>query len=336
MDSYYEEVPIDKIKLDYDNPRIALVIERYGENVTAEAVALALGSFSGGTPGGTTFNSLKESIKQNKGVIHPIVLNKVGEEYTVIEGNTRVQIYRDFDEQGVEGNWKKIKSIVYEDLPEDKIHAIRLQSHLVGPRDWDPYSKAKYLDYLSNSEKLSTSEIISFCGGNKNEIIAMINAYRDMEKFYRPQLAADDEFDQRKFSAFRELQNKKIVDALIANQFTKKDFAKWVIDGNIDTMQGVRKIPAILSNKRAKEVFLKETVSEAIKHIDVPDTTGGLLANANYLQLSTLLVKKLANLPFAEVKRLSDIELSTDRDILLDLKYTLDDIIEYISSTNEE
>lgn len=335
MDSYYEEVPISEINLDYDNPRIALVIERYGENVTAEAVSLALGSYSGDTTG-TTFNTLKESIKQNKGVIHPVVLNKVDDEYTVIEGNTRVQIYRDFDEQGLEGDWKKIKSIVYENLSEDKIHAIRLQSHLVGPRDWDPYSKAKYLDYLNNSEKLSTSDIVSFCGGNKNEISAMINAYREMEKYYRPQLAADDEFDQRKFSAFRELQNKKIVDALIINKFTKEDFAKWVIDGNIDTMQGVRKIPSILSNKRAKEVFLKETVSEAVKYLDLPDPSGGLLANANYLQLSIVLSKKLAAMPFNEVKRLKDSESSTDKDTLLDLKDALDDIVKYISSTIEE
>ncbi len=255
MDSFYEEVPISKINLDLKNPRISLVIERYGENVSAEAISLALGSYNGETSG-TTFSTLKESIKQNKGVIHPIILNKVGDEYTVIEGNTRVQIYKEFQEEKVDGNWQSIRSIVYEDLDESRIHAIRLQSHLVGPRDWDPYSKAKYLNYLSNSQKLSTSEIISFCGGNKNEVSSMISAYLDMEKYYRAQLSSDDEFDQRKFSAFKELQNKKIVDALFLNGYTKKDFARWVIEGNIDTMQGVRKIPAILSNKDAKEAFL--------------------------------------------------------------------------------
>ena len=84
MDSFYEEVPISKINLDLKNPRISLVIERYDENVSAEAISLALGSYNGETSG-TTFSTLKESIKQNKGVIHPIILNKVGDEYTVIE-----------------------------------------------------------------------------------------------------------------------------------------------------------------------------------------------------------------------------------------------------------
>ena len=221
MKSYYENITISEIFLDFNNPRIARVLEMYqGGEIPSEAISMALGSSSEST--GTSYGSLKESIKTNGGIIHPIIVNKTSDgKYVVIEGNTRVQIYREFQEQGVPGDWTKICAVVYEGLGNEFIHAIRLQSHLVGPRDWDPYSKAKYLNSLSNIEKLPMNQIVSFCGGNTNEVLKMINAYIDMEKYYRTQLSADDVFDPRKFSAFVELQNKSVIDALFINKFSE-------------------------------------------------------------------------------------------------------------------
>ena len=95
---------------------------------------------------------------------------------------------------------------MYDQLDEKDIDAIRLQAHLVGPRQWDPYSKAKYLNYLSNSEHLTTDQIIDFCGGQKSEVHRFIDAYNDMEDHYRPLLASDDQFDPTRFSAFVEMQ----------------------------------------------------------------------------------------------------------------------------------
>jgi hypothetical protein len=337
MDSYYEEVPVLKIKLDIENPRIALMLQSYGPNVTAEAIALALGSGSGETTG-TTFSGLRESIKTNGGVIHPIILNKKSDdEYTAIEGNTRVQIYREFEEQKVPGNWKTIRSIVYSNMDDEHIHAIRLQSHLVGPRDWDPYSKAKYLNYLSNSQKLSLNEIIDYCGGKKGEILSMITAYNDMETFYRPLLTADDEFDPRMFSYFKELiESKNRIDSLIANGFTKSDFAKWVLNGNINTASSVRKLPVILGDKKAKEVFLKSNIIEAQKLIDVPWGPGGLIENATYIQLANELIKKLANLPWSDIRKMMNDSESPERDILIDLKENIEDFLKNIKLNAEE
>ncbi|WP_407721671.1 ParB/Srx family N-terminal domain-containing protein [Ruminococcus sp. JE7B6] len=49
---------------------------------------------------GTTSDScasLRQSIEANNGIIHPIVVNKQADgTYVVIEGNTRLQIYKDF------------------------------------------------------------------------------------------------------------------------------------------------------------------------------------------------------------------------------------------------
>ena len=63
------------------------------------------------------------------------------------------------------GNWETIKSIVYENVNEEKMDSIRLQAHLVGPREWDAYSKAKYLNYLVNVKYMQMTSLIVYCGG---------------------------------------------------------------------------------------------------------------------------------------------------------------------------
>ena len=150
----------------------------------------------------TTFQSLRSAIGTHGGLIHPILVNKeTDNRLVVIEGNTRALIYRQFRSDDSSGRLDEIPAIVYDDLGQESIDAIRLQAHLVGPREWDPYSKAKYLDYLSNTEHLTTDQIIDFCGGQRSEEYRFIDAYNDMERHYRPPLASDDQFDPTRFSS---------------------------------------------------------------------------------------------------------------------------------------
>ena len=98
---------IDDIKLDVENPRIKQYLEFYTE-ISSEMLALALSDSSNGDAS-TTYRSLKESIKVSGGIIHPIVVNVDNDGvYTVIEGNTRLQIYKEFAENSVDGNWQTI------------------------------------------------------------------------------------------------------------------------------------------------------------------------------------------------------------------------------------
>ena len=45
---------------------------------------------------------------------------------------------------------------------------------------------------------------------SSDEVKKMIDAYNDMEEYYKSNLSDDSEFDQRKFSAFSELQNQQM------------------------------------------------------------------------------------------------------------------------------
>ena len=51
-------------------------------------------------------------------------------------------------------------------------------------------------------------ELVSYCGGSRNDVLQSINAYVDMETHYRPVIDdVDGDFDPSRFSAFVELQS---------------------------------------------------------------------------------------------------------------------------------
>ena len=300
-------LPVESLVLDASNPRVARFIEMYGGEVSDEQMSLALGAASSEEgENATTFQSLRASIKTHGGLIHPILVNrKIDDRLVVIEGNTRALIYRQFMSSEDSDRWNEIPAIVYNDLEEKAIDAIRLQAHLVGPRQWDPYSKAKYLDYLSNSEHLTTDQIIDFCGGQRTEVHRFIAAYNDMEAYYRPVLDSDDQFDPTRFSAFVELQAPRVQEALVTSGYTKTDFSRWVHDQTLYPLDRVRRLPAILANPQARKVFLTNGAREAEKVLDSPSTADAL-ADATLVQLANALLDFIEQMSYADVLRLRE------------------------------
>lgn len=302
----FNMLPIDELQLDTDNPRIARLIEKYGPNPNAEQINLALGAGSPTTSeGGTTFQSLKESIRTSGGIIIPIIVNKkTDNSMLVIEGNTRVAIYREFVNQGVPGNWTTIPAIVHNNLEPARVEAIRLQAHLVGPRQWDPYSKAKYLDYLRNCEHLTLNQVIDFCGGRKPEVLTYIDGFKDMETYYRAILEDESDFDPTRFSAFVELQKPRIKQSIVEAGFDLHEFARWVDERLIDPLATVRDLPRILANKHSRAKFLKEGAKEALK--ELVRNEGGDLSTISMDILVKEMINRLRNISFKAVQEMSE------------------------------
>jgi hypothetical protein len=323
----FEFVPIDDLHVDTKNPRVALWVEMYKE-VTEVEMRLAVqrgGPEDDST--GTSYNALKQSIRTNGGVIHPIVVNRETDgTLRVIEGNTRTLIYKEFKTSKVTGNWDTIPAIEHDSLTEQQIDAIRLQSHLVGPREWDPYSKAKYLSALRDMD-MPFSLVVDYCGGNQREVERLIDAYSDMEKYYRPIVEADDKyFDYTRFSGFVELQNPRIVQALVAFHFSKTDFAKWIDDKRLHPLNTVRHLPRILQNELSRKVFLEDGAEEAIKVLDKTDQHLTVtLENASLLQLAKALHKKIISIPWGEIQNLRTDPDTEMKDVMGDVKDVLQD-----------
>ena len=327
--SNYVELPIDKICLDRSNPRIANFLDLYEESeINSDIMALLLSTTADACA------SLRESIKENGGIIHPIIVNKNSSgNYVVIEGNTRLQIYRDFVKARVPGNWEYIKAIVYDNLDSNEQHSIRLQAHLIGPREWDPYSKAKYLNYLANEEHMPMNVLIAYCGGNSkaSEIRHMITAYQDMQEFYRPLCDDDSMFNIKKFHGFVELQNRNILENLILHGYDKKDFSQWMVDERFSKLEDVRRLPDILNSKKATEAFFKEDSKAAKKILAVEEISSDSLKNVPYDLLAKELIKRMDDFKQKEIDLLRygvdyAAKLSVLRDVIESVQFIVDEV----------
>ncbi len=303
MTPQLQQLSIDDVLLDETNPRIQRALSMYGDEITADRIALALKEGSDERESSsTTFSRLRNSIIKNRGIITPIIINVRDGQRVCVEGNTRLLIYRELHEDEPNGTWKKIPSLVYDGAGPEIMEAIRLQAHLIGPRPWDPYSKAKYLDYLWNEEYLSEEEIIEYCGGNKKQIQASIAAYRLVENVYRPLLEDDNDFDPTRFSGFVEFQDPKVCRAVYDAGYKDKNFARWLHDRKIVRLEHVRSLPDIFQNEEAKQAFIYGDSLEAIKVLNQP-SVDELIAKLSLEELLEIVEKKIYGITYSEVEQ---------------------------------
>ena len=298
----HQLVPIEQIGLDRDNPRIKKFIEMHGDNPTPKQFYLALGTAGDDEDGNSSanFQKLKNSIFTNKGIIQPIILNKRDGQLVCIEGNTRVALYRQFKEENVAGPWDTIPALVYENMEDNDLDAIRLQVHLVGTRAWDPYSKAKYLHHLRYKKDLPMGWIVDFCGGRQKEVTESIQAFIDMEQHYRP-VVDEGNFDTSRFSGFIELQKPGIKQAISEAGFDTADFGKWIAAEKFPQLQMVRQLPRILKHAKAKAEFLKagRDARHAATFLEQPAVSKAL-GDATLPQLAAALKNSIYGLPWLE------------------------------------
>ena len=329
----YENLPIEKVELDIENPRIKNYLSIY-KKIDSKDLALAL-SGSPESDGSEKYRALRDSIKENGGIFTPIIVNHTTEDdrYVAIEGNTRLKFYMEFNEENPDGTWSSIPSIVYDDMDENEKHAIRLQAHMVGARDWDAFSKAKYLDYLYNEEQKPMSFLKDFCGGQESYIRLLIEAYKDMENVYRPYCEENGiDFNTADFSYFVELQKKGTKDALLIHNYDVRDFSEWVIDGKkIPRAESVRKLTQVMNDDIARKTFIKSGMDEAVKKLDVSDKESRKLAKTNLYALIKETIMKLRKMDKDEILALmNDPKYDEQRELIYDLRYEADSVCSFI------
>jgi len=303
---------VEDISYDRDNPRIKKALEKWGDQINAQRISFALHSANGGSSGVPSYDRLRDSIRASSGIVVPITVtvNKDGG-YVCIDGNTRLAIYKEFLQRDVSGDWTQIKSVVLDPASRRDIETIRVTAHLVGPRDWPAYEKARYLHHLRNQEFMDYEEMIALCGGNRRDIERQIDAYHDMNEYYRD-VVEDDSFRIDRFSGFVELQKPKIKDAIFDAGCDLKDFGEWIRDGKIYRLEDVRNLPKVLQDEEAKEVFLAgeiRSIEDAIRVVEKrqqtePGSTKLTLKTASMYHLAVALNRRITDLPYSELRAL--------------------------------
>ncbi len=335
MKDEYQFLDVSIIEFDTENPRIKMALEKYGDAITAERIHFALRSASDDSNATSTFSRLRDSIRAHGGITQPITVVIEGDKQRCIDGNTRLAIYRDFLNQEADGNWKKIRALVMQDALPREIETIRVSAHLVGSRPWPAYEKARYLHYLYHAQFMQFDEMVALCGGNKQDIERQIDAYNEMNQYYRD-IVDDTAFHIDRFSGFVELQRSAVKDAIFEAGFDLEDFGGWIRDGNIRRLADVRQLTKVLQNKKATDIFVKGgvgSIEQAVKYIDrekeatLDTATSNLnLGNAPLHLLAQVLSGKINNMPFSTLQLLQ--EAKSDQDV--ETVQALEDLFEHL------
>ena len=343
MESTYRPIPIDQIDFDKENPRIKVALEKYGDKLDDQRIRFALQTATEGSSSTSSYRSLKDSIRAARGISIPIVVWPDDDRYVCVDGNTRLTIYNELHDENTPGDWTTIKCLVLDNPTQSDIETIRVTAHLVGAREWPAYEKARYLHYLRNVEFMDYDELIARCGGNKATITRQIDAFHEMNEYYRD-VNTDDAFKVDRFSGFQELQKPNIKDAIYTAGFDLYDFGRWIRDGQIYRLADVRKLPLVLADEDAKAAFLTGSVrsiedgidiAEAKRRKDVsPSPSETSVADASMVTLAEALLDRVRTLPRQDYVALRDRQYENadqDVDVLRDLAEHLHDLLQDVS-----
>ena len=343
MKNTYQSIPTSQIKFDRENPRIKVALEKYGDKLNNERIRFALQTATEGSASTSSYRSLKDSIRAAGGISVPIVVAPKDDQLVCIDGNTRLTVYNELEEEGAPGDWTSIDCLVLQDPEDQDIETIRVTAHLVGAREWPAYEKARYLHYLRNVEFMDYDELIARCGGNRRSINEQIEAYHDMNEFYRD-VSSGDAFKVDRFSGFVELQKKDIKESIYNAGFDLHDFGRWIREGQIFALRDVRKLPRVLADKEARDVFVDGgirsieraiEVAEANRRKDDPTSSAATtIEKASMAALAGALLQKITSMPRQDYLALRDREYETadqDIDILTDLADQLNGLLSDVS-----
>ena len=313
----HRNIDIYQIEYDITNPRIGFFIDTTPDKLTQEAMPFALKKDK------ASYDSLKESIEINGGATYPIYVIEIAKnKYTVLEGNTRLLIYRDLHAKDpAKPDFRRIPSIVLpKDLTKKEEDFIRLIAHLRGPTEWDAYEKARYLYHLWDKEGYNFDNLKKNTKLSINEIKANIDAFELMERQYKPKYGKDRKYVQR-FSYFVEyIKDKKLQALLQKNRLSVKDFCKWVAEEKVSRAIDVRDLKEFFQYPQVSKKFLKEDYDAAMYELSTlrPEFSSRLYEDVRRV------IDDLKKIGLGEIIELSNKENDAKRKLLLDLQSLLE------------
>jgi len=258
-----KEIEIDRLVLDEENPRIGY----WRDNImrvtdVASQGELELAVKSGGYE---DYNRLKRSIEASEGAMEEIWAYPIaGEKYKIIDGNTRVLIYKDLrDKYPHKDYYKKIRAKVLPGgISEKSINFIRLIAHLRGVNDWQTYERARMLYILWYHGGHTEEELQNTTKLSLNDIRRWREAYKNMNEQFLPEYSHKADA-LLKFSYFVEFENKRIKEGMKRYGLTVKDFCDWVGNDEITRAQDVRDLGKMFDSDEIAGILKEEGFQQA-------------------------------------------------------------------------
>ena len=303
------DVPLDKIELDENNPRIQYRLALGKGTKTLDEVILAMPEVT----------KLRKDIELNGGLREKIVVQRVRDGgFKVLEGNCRTVCYRslrakpEFKDTDM---WKSMPArVVPEDVEERKVAILLADMHVAGKIQWRAHEKAGQIFRMSRELKMSQGDIATYLRQSKTTVNRFLDACSFMQEKF---LVIDDgvyaDQGEHKWSFFDEFfRSKTLRDENKRNPDFGDDFCRWVGDERLPEGVNVRDLPAILTHPEARRKLeegpVKTAFADAMKAVAETDPEQGsdffkLLAKMRDACSSAAQVKEILRIRTDKVAR---------------------------------
>ena len=251
-------IPIEYLKLDRTNPRIAYRLSASGKsNPSQEELAEMLWN-------DPEVKDLKRSIQVNGGLIEAITVQADG---TVVEGNCRTVCYWKLKEEfPADEIWTHIRARMLPiGIGRDQLEILLGELHIAGKNEWTPFEQASHL-YKMHQRGFSDQRLAEMYRQSKSSISFKLRAYTLMAEKYLPKYKDPDLL--KKWSYFEEFYKRCKPKAGTPEGIQlEEDFIRWMGENKFSRGEEVRILPQILSDPSAVQIFEKYGFQDAWEHV---------------------------------------------------------------------
>ena len=167
---------VDVLKFLKDNPRVYAVthgelnFDQKSEEEQQEIIFKKLKKEP-------SVKNLIREVERHGGLIEPILVRMDTQE--VIEGNSRLAVYRILRDRGADGDWGLIQCHLIKTLTDEQQAAFLNQIHVKGKTQWSAYEKANFA-YVRRINGWTVARIAKLFGESTPTIYTRINAIKMM------------------------------------------------------------------------------------------------------------------------------------------------------------
>ena len=190
--------------------------------------------------------NLKPQIERDGGLQDPIIVKMHGRQ--VIEGNSRLAVYRKLWEETRDDRWARIRCLVVPELTDDQQTRLLAQAHLIGKTDWSPYAKALLCFRWVEEEGNTAAKLAQLSGISTrtiNKSVKVIQLMKDND---------DDKLSH--FSYYDVLVTNRKISTTMAKRPALKDTLFKQIKAEAFTAQEMRdRVPTVIQKPKILRKF---------------------------------------------------------------------------------
>ena len=259
-----EEVPakrdlieIDQLEFLPDNPRVYAVI-RDMDDFNDLTVEEQQNRIYKQMLQEQSVKKLRPQIKRDGGLQEPIIVR--WDTKRVIEGNSRLAVYRNLSEDSEGERWTRIKCLVVSSLTDDQQTRLLGQAHLHGRTEWSRYAKALFCFRWVEEEQKDMATLSTISGISRAEISKNVKVIQLMKE--------NDDSKPSHFSYYNVLVRTRSISSATEDNASLRDILLAQIKDEAFTAQEMReRMPVVI----AKPKILRKYVNKSVKLDDAYD-----------------------------------------------------------------